>query len=232
MESLRKRLDGLQELLYAENKHKLLIVLQAMDTGGKDGLIRYVFSGVNPQGVNVVRFKEPSLEELSHDYLWRVHAKTPEKGKITIFNRSHYEDVVVVKVHDLVKPKVIAKRYGHINDFERMLTDEGVTILKFFLHISKEEQRKRIQERLDEKNKNWKFALSDVHERKSWASYMNCYQEAIKKTSSSWAPWLVVPADKNWYRNLVVFQSIIDHLEGLKMKYPKSCVDPKTVHFK
>lgn len=232
LEGLRKRLEGLQELLYAQSQHKLLIVLQAMDTGGKDGVIRHVFSGVNPQGVDVFRFKVPSVEEMSHDYLWRVHARSPEKGKITIFNRSHYEDVVVVKVHKLVKLDEIHKRYGHINDFERMLTDEGVTILKFFLHISKKEQRERIQERLDDKTKNWKFTLSDVHERKSWSKYMSSYQEAIEKTSTSWAPWCVVPSDKKWYRNLVITQSIVDHLEGLKMKYPKTSVNPKTVFFK
>lgn len=229
---LCRRLDGLQELLYAQAKHKLLIVFQAMDTGGKDGTIRDVFSGVNPQGVDVCRFKVPTEEELAHDYLWRVHQRVPAKGKITIFNRSHYEDVVVVRVHDLVKKEVIARRYDHINSFERMLTDEGVTILKFFLHISKEEQRQRIQERLDDKTKHWKFSLSDVHERKSWSKYMDSYQEAIGRTSSVWAPWCVVPSDKKWYRNLVIAQCLVDHLEGLKMSYPKLAVNAKSVFFR
>ena len=208
------------------------IVLQAMDTGGKDGTIRYVFSGVNPQGVDVVRFKMPTGEELGHDYLWRVHKYTPSKGQIMIFNRSHYEDVVTVKVHGLVAAELVQKRYEHINQFERMLVDEGVTVLKFFLHISKQEQKRRIQERLDDPKKHWKFNLSDVRERKSWAKYMSAYQEAIAHTSTPWAPWCVVPANKNWYRNLVVAECIVKHLQNLQMRYPPLAVNPKTVYFK
>ena len=231
-EELKKRLDNLQELLYAEGKHKFLIVLQAMDTAGKDGTIRSVFSGINPQGVDVVRFKAPTLEELSHDFLWRVHKRTPEKGMITIFNRSHYEDVVIVKVHKLVSDQIIQHRYGHINEFERMLSNEGVMVLKFFFHISKEEQKMRLQDRLNDPKKHWKFALGDLHERKSWAKYMAAYEQAIERTSTSYAPWLIVPANKKWYRNLVVAQCIVDHLEHLKMHYPKMSIDPKTIYFK
>ena len=232
LEELRGRLDSLQELLYAGAKHKFLIVLQAIDTGGKDGTIRYVFSGVNPQGVDVVRFKVPTAEELAHDYLWRVHQHTPQKGKIMIFNRSHYEDVVTVKVHNLAPADMVEKRYAQINDFERMLVEEGVTVLKFYLHISKAQQKRRIKERLDDPKKHWKFTLSDVHERKSWAKYIACYEQAIRRTSTPWAPWCVVPADKKWYRNLVVTECIVDHLEGLNMTYPKLAVDPKSVYFR
>ncbi len=232
LKTLNTELEHLQELLAAEAKHKVLIVLQAMDTGGKDGTIRSVFSGVNPQGVNVVRFQAPSAEELAHDYLWRIHRNTPEKGQITIFNRSHYEDVVTVRVQDLVPAAAAKKRYGHINDFERMLTDEGVTVLKFFLHISKDEQKQRLQERLDDPKKHWKFKLGDLDVRKRWPQYMLSYQEAIERTSTPWAPWCVIPADKKWYRNLVVTQCIVDHLKSLKMSYPKLDIDPKKINFK
>ncbi len=232
LSGLHGRLSQLQELLYAEGKHKILIVLQAMDTAGKDSTIRCVFQGVNPQGVDVVRFKVPTLEELGHDYLWRVHPHTPVNGKITIFNRSHYEDVVTVGVHNLVAAPLIEKRYGHINDFERMLTDEGAVILKFFLHISKDEQKRRITERLDDPKKYWKFTLSDIHERKSWSKYITAYERAISRTSTPWAPWCVVPANKKWYRNLIITQSIVDYLEQMRMHYPKLAVNPKSVYFR
>jgi PPK2 family polyphosphate:nucleotide phosphotransferase len=217
---LTDRLESLQELLYAEGRHKVLVVLQAMDTGGKDGVIRHVFDGVNPQGVDVASFKRPTPAELAHDYLWRVHAQTPGSGEITIFNRSHYEDVLVVRVHGLVPEETWSRRYDHINAFERMLADEGTTILKFFLHISAEEQRERLQARLDDPTKHWKFSLGDLDERRRWDDYTAAYEEAISRTSTSWAPWYVVPADRKWYRNLVVAAVLVETLEGLGMGYP------------
>jgi PPK2 family polyphosphate:nucleotide phosphotransferase len=217
-----ERLEQQQELLFAENKQRVLIVLQAMDTGGKDGTIRHVFEGVNPQGVKVAGFKVPTLVELAHDYLWRVHQVMPGKGEIVIFNRSHYEDVLVVRVHNLVPPHTWKRRYAQINEFERLLAEEGTTILKFFLHISKDEQKARLQERLETPAKQWKFRLSDVKERQFWDDYMKAYEDALSKTSTEWAPWYIVPADRKWYRNLVVGQVIVRTLEGLKMSYPPS----------
>jgi PPK2 family polyphosphate:nucleotide phosphotransferase len=219
--TLNERLEALQELLYAEKKHRVLIVLQAMDTGGKDGTIRHVFEGVNPQGVKVASFGVPTPEELAHDYLWRVHKRTPGKGEIVIFNRSHYEDVLVVRVHNLVPPEVWRKRYAHINDFERVLAEEGTTILKFYLHISKDEQKERLQARLDTPHKRWKFKLGDLEERKLWPAYVAAYEEMLSKTSTDWAPWYIVPADRKWYRNLVVGTVIVETLEGLNMRYPQ-----------
>ena len=218
---LNNRLEELQELLYAERKHRLLIVLQAMDTGGKDGTIRHVFDGVNPQGVKVASFKVPTRKELDHDYLWRVHKVVPGDGEITIFNRSHYEDVLVVRVHELVPPDVWGKRYQHINDFERMLADEGTTILKFYLHISSDEQKERLQARLDEPGKQWKFSLGDLKERKRWSEYIRAYQDVLSKTSTPWAPWYIIPANRKWYRNLVIASILINTLEGLGMSYPQ-----------
>jgi PPK2 family polyphosphate:nucleotide phosphotransferase len=222
---LHRKLDDLQEVLYAEHKHRVLIVLQAMDTAGKDGTIRRVFEGVNPQGVRVEAFKRPGEEELAHDYLWRVHAKSPRKGEIVIFNRSHYEDVLVVRVHNLVPDRVIAKRYAQINDFERMLAEEGTTILKFYFHISKEEQKKRLEERLAEKSKNWKFDPNDVNERKLWPAYMKAYEKVLSTTSTEWAPWYVIPANKKWYRNIMVARILVETLEGLHMRYPRATED-------
>ncbi|MCA1553134.1 MAG: polyphosphate kinase 2 family protein [Chloroflexi bacterium] len=217
---LRDRLDALQELLYAEHKHKILIVLQAMDTGGKDGTIRKVFEGVNPQGVRVQPFKAPTAHELDHDYLWRIHPYAPGKGEMVIFNRSHYEDVLIVRVHELVPASVWKQRYDQINNFERMLVEEGTTILKFYLHIDRDEQKQRLQARLDDPSKHWKFSTNDVQERKLWDEYMAAYQEMLGKTSTEWAPWYVVPANHKWYRNLVVASVIVDALEGLRMNYP------------
>jgi PPK2 family polyphosphate:nucleotide phosphotransferase len=214
-------LEELQELLYAEHKHKILIVLQAMDSGGKDGTIRHVFDGVNPQGVKVASFKVPTKEELAHDYLWRVHKHTPGKGEIVIFNRSHYEDVLVVRVHELVPKSIWRRRFKHIRDFERILADEGATILKFFLHIDLDEQKERFQARLDTPHKRWKFRLRDLEERKLWDSYLAAYEEAISKTSTNWAPWYIIPANRKWYRNLVISRIIVDTLENLKMTYPE-----------
>jgi PPK2 family polyphosphate:nucleotide phosphotransferase len=221
LKKLNTHLEELQELLYAEHKHKLLIVLQALDAGGKDGTIRHVFEGVNPQGVKVANFKVPTREELDHDYLWRVHKRVPAKGQITIFNRSHYEDVLVVRVHNLVPPEVWRRRYAHINDFEKMLADEGTTILKFFLHIDQDEQKERLQARLDEPHKRWKFKLGDLEERKLWPQYMRAYEDVLSKTSTAWAPWYIVPANRKWYRNLVVGTVLVETLEGLNMSYPQ-----------
>jgi PPK2 family polyphosphate:nucleotide phosphotransferase len=218
---LNRRLESLQEVLYAEGKEKLLIVLQATDTGGKDGVIRHVFDGVNPQGVHVANFKKPTERELAHDYLWRVHKHTPARGEIVIFNRSHYEDVLIVRVHNLVPPDVWQRRYDHINCFERMLADEGVTILKFFLHISKEEQKERLQKRLDQPDKRWKFNVGDLKERARWDEYTAAYEAMLERTSTPWAPWYIVPADRKWYRNLVVGTVLVSTLLRLDMHYPQ-----------
>lgn len=217
---LNRRLEELQELLYAEGRHKLLIVLQAMDTGGKDSTIRHVFDGVNPQGVKVASFKKPTPEELAHDYLWRVHEHAPGTGEIVIFNRSHYEDVLVVRVHSLVPENVWSRRYDHINSFERLLADEGTTIRKFFLYISRQEQKERLQDRLDQPDKHWKFSKADLAERARWDEYLAAFETVLAKTSTGWAPWHVVPADRKWYRNLVISRVLVDTLEGLGMRYP------------
>lgn len=221
LKKLREKLINLQQLLYAENKHKMLIILQAMDSGGKDGTIRSIFKGINPQGVSVTSFKVPTPVELGHDYLWRVHAKTPLTGEMVIFNRSHYEDVLVVRVHNLVPKKVWEKRFEHITRFEKLLADEGTTILKFFLNISKEEQKNRFLERIEMPEKQWKFNPNDIEERKLWGAYMQAYEEAINKTSTSYAPWFIIPSNQNWYRDLVIAKIITDCLVNLKMNYPK-----------
>lgn len=225
LKRLNKELEGLQELLYAEQKQRVLIVLQALDTGGKDGTIRHVFDGVNPQGVKVASFKVPTAEELRYDYLWRVHKQVPGRGEIVIFNRSHYEDVLAVRVHNLVPEETWRKRYAQINAFEQMLAEEGTTILKFFLHISKEEQKERLQDRLDEPDKRWKFSLGDLAERARWDEYIAAYEEALSKTSTEWAPWYVVPADRKWFRNWLISQIIVDQLKALQMSYPQPADD-------
>lgn len=218
---LNEKLQELQELLYAEGKHKVLVVLQAMDTGGKDGAIRRVFDGVNPQGVKVASFKVPTPEEMAHDYLWRVHKVVPANGELVIFNRSHYEDVLVVRVHNYVPKEVWSKRYDQINAFEKLLAENGTTILKFFLHISKDEQKERLQARLDDPTKHWKFSVGDLGERKLWDDYQSAYEDALNKTSTEHAPWYVVPANRKWYRDLVISKVLVETLEGLKMKYPE-----------
>ena len=212
---LNKRLEELQENLYAHGKQRLLVVLQATDTGGKDGTIRAVFDGTNPQGVHVASFKKPTSEELAHDYLWRVHQHTPAKGHITVFNRSHYEDVLIVRVRELVPEAVWRKRYDHIRNFEQMLVDEGTTIIKIFLHISKDEQRERLQARIDEPAKHWKFELGDLEERKLWDDYQEAFGEMLAQTSTTDAPWYAIPADRKWYRNLVISQLLVDTLERI-----------------
>jgi len=215
-----KRLEALQELLYADQRHKVLIVLQGMDTSGKDGTIRLIFDRTNPVGVKVASFKRPSTNELAHDYLWRVHGQTPGNGEIVIFNRSHYEDVLVVRVDALVPEARWQKRYQHIVDFERMLVDEGTTVLKFFLHISKDEQKQRLEERLADREKLWKFDKADLAVRAKWDAYQNAYEDALARTSSAHAPWYVVPANKKWYRNLVISDVIIQRMESLVLRYP------------
>jgi len=220
LRTLNDRLEALQELLHAEGNRKVLIVLQGTDTCGKDGTIRHVFEGVNPQGVKAASFKRPTPVELAHDYLWRIHAHTPGSGEITIFNRSHYEDVLVVRVHSLVDEAIWSRRYGHINDFERMLTDEGTTILKFFLHISKEEQAERLRERLETPEKQWKFATGDLAEREHWDDYQAAFGDMLSRTSTEWAPWYVVSSNRKWHRNLVVAEVVIAALENLDMRYP------------
>jgi len=215
-----QRLDELQEELYAESKRALLVVFQAMDAGGKDGAIEHVFSGVNPQGCSVTSFKAPTHIEAAHDFLWRHHDAAPRKGMIGIHNRSHYEAVLIERVHDLVPKSVWQRRYDRINEFERLLVDEGTTILKFFLHISKAEQKRRLEKRLNDPHKNWKFNPGDLKERDRWNDYQQAYQDAIEKCSTEHAPWFIVPADHKWYRNWVISDVIVRTLASLKMKYP------------
>jgi len=220
VEKRTKQLEKLQEVLWAENKHALLIVLQAMDAGGKDGAIKKVMDGINPQGCQVTSFKVPTEEELAHDFLWRIHKATPRRGYIGIFNRSQYEDVLVVRVHKLVPKDVWQERYEQINHFEKLLADTGTTILKFFLYISKEEQKKRFEDRLREPEKNWKFSMGDVEEREYWNDYMEAYEDVLSRCSTPWAPWYIVPADQKWYRDLVISEVIVEALEKLDMHYP------------
>jgi PPK2 family polyphosphate:nucleotide phosphotransferase len=212
------RLCELQERLYAENQRGVLVVLQAMDTGGKDGTIRHVFSGLDPTGCRVTSFKKPSEEELDHDFLWRMHRGIPRRGEIGIFNRSHYEDVLVVRVNNLVPPAEWKKRYDRINAWERDQTEAGVTVVKFFLHISKDEQKERLQARLDDPAKHWKFAVEDLAARKQWDAYQEAYQDALSKCSTEWAPWTIVPANKKWFRNLVVARTLVEVLEKMDPK--------------
>jgi PPK2 family polyphosphate:nucleotide phosphotransferase len=222
LEKLNGKLESLQELLFAEHKHKILIILQAMDAGGKDGTIRHVFEGVNPAGVRVASFKTPTSEELDHDYLWRIHKLVPGNGEMVIFNRSQYEDVLVVRVHNFVPSEVWSKRFDQINEFERTLAENGTTILKFYLHIDLDEQKKRLQARLDDPSKHWKFRLGDLQERKLWPDYMQAFEDVLSKTSTDYAPWYIVPANRKWFRDLVISSVLVDTLEGLEMKYPES----------
>jgi PPK2 family polyphosphate:nucleotide phosphotransferase len=221
------RLPALQTALYAESKQALLIVLQGRDASGKDGLTRSVFSALNSQGCVVSNFKQPTEYELARDYLWRVHQAVPPKGTIGIFNRSHYEDVLVVRVHELVPRKVWSKRYEQINQFEKVLTENGVTILKFFLHISKEEQKTRLLERLRNPLKNWKFQVADLEERKRWRDYTEAYEDVLERTSSDWAPWYVVPSDRKRSRDLLVARVVVDTLERMGPQFPK--VNPEVL---
>jgi PPK2 family polyphosphate:nucleotide phosphotransferase len=215
------RMAELQEMLYAQGKHSLLIVLQAMDAGGKDSTIRHVMDGFNPQGCHVFPFGVPTEEELAHDFLWRIHPHTPQHGHVSIFNRSHYEDVLVVRVNKLVSEDVWRARYDHINAFERLLSDSGVTIVKFFLHISKDEQKDRFEDRLNRKDKQWKFNPGDLVTRDHWDDYMRAFEDAIEECNTPWAPWYIVPANRKWYRNLVVSTVLVGTLENLDLRYPK-----------
>jgi PPK2 family polyphosphate:nucleotide phosphotransferase len=206
--------------LWAEAKHPVLIVLQGIDAAGKDGTIRHVMDAFNPQGCSVVGFKVPTPLELAHDYLWRVHPNTPAKGTISIFNRSHYEDVLVVRVHELVPETVWRPRYRHINEWERMLTDEGTTIIKLFLYIDRDEQRQRLEARRDDPTKSWKFSSRDLAERELWDRYVEAFEECLERTSTSYAPWHLVPANRKWFRNLAVSRIVAETLEALDPQYP------------
>lgn len=226
---LRDELQGLQKLLYAQNKHRILVVMQAMDTGGKDGCIKHVFSRIDPQGIHVRSFKKPNEEELARDFLWRVHSMVPRNGELVIFNRSHYEDIIAVKVKKIYAEKVWKQRYRHIIEFERMLAEEGTTIVKIFLHISKQEQKERLEARLVNPDKHWKVNPDDLKDREQWDDFMEAYEELISKTSTEYAPWYVVPANRKWYRNLVVARIMVDTLKKLDMKYPAITWDPSTI---
>ena len=220
-----ERLNKLQYTLYAEDRRSVLVILQGMDTAGKDGAIRHVMSGLNPQGCKVVPFKTPTREELDHDFLWRIHRAVPPRGEIGIFNRSHYEDVLVVRVENLVPESVWSKRYGQIRRFERNLAETGTTLLKFFLCISKDEQRERLQARLDDPAKHWKFNPSDLETRTRWEEYVKAYEAALKKCSTAYAPWFIVPADRKWFRNLVISEILCETLEAMKLELPKPQFD-------
>ena len=223
------RMDQLQNLLYAQRKYALLIVLQGIDASGKDGTIRHVMTGLNPQSCVVSSFKEPTPAELAHDFLWRIHRVVPGLGEIGIFNRSHYEDVLVVRVHDLVSRDIWKQRYDQINAFENILTQNNTVILKFFLHTSRDTQRVRLQERLQDRTKVWKLSPADFAERKLWNDYRQAYEEALSRCSTPAAPWFVIPADHKWFRNWAVSQVIVETLEGLKMKFPKPTFDPAKI---
>ena len=229
LDKLHLKMSKLQYKLHAEKKQALLIVLQAMDAGGKDGTIRDVMHGFNPQGCRVTSFRAPNEEEASHDFLWRVHQVAPARGEIGIFNRSHYGDVLIVRVHNLVPKTQWSKRYKHINEFERMLSEEGIKILKFYLHISKKEQKKRLEQRITNPTKHWKIDEADFKERKFWNKYITAYEEVFENCSTTWAPWYVIPSDKKWYRNLIVAKIITKFMEDMKLRFPKSTLDTRRV---
>ena len=226
-----EQLAGLQYRLYAEAKRAVLVVLQGIDAAGKDGTIKHVMTGLNPQGVTVTPFKAPEGAEKRHDYLWRIHQAVPETGMIGIFNRSHYEDVLVVRVHDLAPKQVWQKRFDHINDFERMLSDSHVTIVKFLLYISKEEQARRFRRRLEDKTRRWKFSQADVKEREFWDQYIEAYDDVLRKCSTERAPWYVIPSNHKWFRNLAVSQILVNTMERMKLKYPKEAPGLKGITF-
>lgn len=216
-----ERLYEFQEKLYADNRYSLLVVLQGMDASGKDGTIKHVMRGLNPQGVQVTSFKTPSDEERDHDFLWRVHRALPRRGNIGIFNRSHYEDVLIARIEGLVPKEVWRKRYDQINRFERLLADSGTVVVKFFLHISKDEQKERFEERWHNPAKRWKFSIGDLAVRKKWDEYQRAYEDALSKCSTDWARWFIVPADKKWFRNMAVARTLVETLESLDLRYPK-----------
>lgn len=229
LDTLRADIRSLQQQLYAESKHRVLVVFQAMDTGGKDGCVRNVFSTVDPQGIVVTPFKKPSDEELAHDFLWRIHQHAPANGQIAVFNRSHYEDIIAVRVKKIYGKDIWKPRYQHIIDFEKMLADEGTLILKFFLNISKDEQKERLQARLDDPAKHWKFNPDDLADRAKWDEFQEVYEDVICKTSTPHAPWFVIPSDRKWHRNLCVASIFREALEGLEMRFPEPTWKPEEI---
>lgn len=216
---LKIKLEELQNLMYAEGKHALLVVLQGMDASGKDGVLKHVFDAVNPMGCRVTPFKKPTEQEMKHDFLWRVHQHVPEKGMIHVFNRSHYEDVLIQRVHKWVDEKTIKQRFNHINAFEKLLTESGTTVLKFYLHVSPDEQLQRLQERMSDKTKMWKYNEQDLNERQFWGDYMKAYEDVFANCSES-VPWNIVPADQNWYKEYIIANKVVEAMESLKMKFP------------
>lgn len=223
--ALADELAHWQERLYAENKQSLLIVLQARDAGGKDGTVKHVIGVFNPNGVHIANFKVPSEEELAHDFLWRIHAQSPKKGMVAVFNRSHYEDVLVTRVHGMIDDRTAEQRLDHIRNFESLLSDSGTRILKFYLHVSKDEQKERLQDRLDNPDKLWKFSEGDLTERALWDKYTSAYQDALT-TSTVQAPWYVIPADHKWFRNLLISQIVLDTLKEMNPQYPETDLKP------
>jgi len=232
LKKLLERLDRLQYLLYASKKFALLIVLQGMDTAGKDGTIRHVMSGVNPQGCKVTSFKAPTPEEASHDFLWRIYKAVPARGEIGIFNRSHYEDVLIARVHKTVPKAVLSRRYKEINRFEKVLVENNVKVLKFFLHISREEQLKRFKQRLEDPMKQWELSPADLHERKYWKQYVAAYEKMLNECSTEWAPWYIIPADHKWFRNLVVSQIVVKTFEEMNLRFPKPSFNVRKLKLK
>lgn len=228
-DKLREELQELQKKLFAQHKHKILVILQAMDAGGKDGCVKHVFSRVDPQGLHVVPFKKPTTEELDHDFLWRVHKEVPAKGQIAIFNRSHYEDIIAVRVKKIFPDPVWKRRYKHVLDFEAMLAEEGTVIIKLFLNISKAEQKKRLESRLQDPDKLWKFCMDDLDDRNRWDEFQTAYQDLIEKTSTPEAPWYIIPADRKWYRNLVVARLMVEKLRHLQLSLPTPNFDPASI---
>ena len=226
------RMDQLQSLLYADGDQSLLVVLQALDAGGKDGVVRHLFSGMNPQGTTSVGFKQPSKVEAAHDFLWRAHQRAPGKGEVVIFNRSHYEDVLVVRVHELVPKSVWSHRYGQINNFEKLLRANGTHILKFYLHISPEEQLARFKERLEDPGRQWKISESDYSERALWSQYIEAFEEAMEKTSTPHAPWYVIPSNHKWFRDLAISEILIDTMEEMELKLPPTQIDVNEIRSK
>lgn len=225
MAKLQERMDALQFKLYAEQRRSLLICLQAPDAGGKDGVVRHVIGSMNPQGCRVVGFKQPSTVERAHDFLWRIEQETPKRGEIVVFNRSHYEDVLIVRVHNLVPPEIWSKRYAQINHFERRLVANDTHVLKFFLHISKEEQLSRFKDRLDDPARHWKISEADYSERKYWADYEQAYEAALGRCSTDAAPWFIIPSDHKWFRNLAIARIIVHTMENLRIEVPKPTVN-------
>ena len=226
---LAEEINALQDILHAEGKRKVLLILQGIDASGKDGTVRHVFRECDPLGMRLASFKTPSAEELAHDYLWRIHQQVPRAGELVIFNRSHYEDVLIVRVHNWIDEAECERRYKQINDFERMLSETGTTIIKCFLHISKDEQKKRMQERLSDPKKSWKFNPSDLEERALWQKYMQAYENAIKATSSDYAPWYVVPADSKTNRNLLISRLLLSTLKQMKLTFPPTPAEYKAI---